>query len=88
MPVMPFHLAFLVTSLDKARPFYGGLMGCPEGRWSPEWIDFDFHGHQIVAHLSSSRLSRIPPCCSRNELLMHAASSHPGQIGEIHGAIQ
>ena len=52
MPVMPFHLAFPVTSLDKARAFYGGLLGCPEGRSSPEWVDFDFHGHQIVAHLS------------------------------------
>jgi len=52
MPVMPFHLAFPVTSLDKARAFYGGLLGCPEGRSSAEWVDFDFHGHQIVAHLS------------------------------------
>lgn len=52
MPVMPFHLAFPVTSLDKARAFYGGLLGCPEGRSSFEWVDFDFHGHQIVTHLS------------------------------------
>lgn len=48
----PFHLAFPVTSLDKARQFYGGLLGCPEGRSSPEWVDFDFLGHQIVAHLA------------------------------------
>ena len=47
-----FHLAFPVTSLDKARSFYGGLLGCPEGRSSPEWVDFNFFGHQIVAHLS------------------------------------
>ncbi|MFN0313729.1 MAG: VOC family protein [Burkholderiales bacterium] len=53
MPAMPaFHLAFPVTSLDKARAFYGGLLGCPEGRSSDQWVDFDFHGHQIVAHLS------------------------------------
>jgi hypothetical protein len=53
MPVShPFHLAFPVTSLDKARAFYGGLLGCPEGRSSPEWVDFDLYGHQIVAHLS------------------------------------
>jgi extradiol dioxygenase family protein len=52
MPVMPFHLAFSVTSLDKARAFYGGLLGCPEGRCSAVWVDFDFHGHQIVAHLA------------------------------------
>jgi uncharacterized protein len=48
----PFHLAFPVHDLAEARRFYGGLLGCPEGRSSPEWVDFDFHGHQIVAHLS------------------------------------
>jgi extradiol dioxygenase family protein len=50
----PFHLAFPVTSLDKARDFYGALLGCPEGRSSPDWIDFNLYGHQIVAHLSPS----------------------------------
>ncbi|MGA9421514.1 MAG: VOC family protein [Rhodanobacteraceae bacterium] len=49
----PFHLAFAVTSLSEARAFYGGILGCPEGRASEQWIDFDFHGHQIVAHLVS-----------------------------------
>ena len=48
----PFHLAFPVTSLAKAREFYGVLLGCPEGRSSEEWVDFDFYGHQIVAHLA------------------------------------
>jgi hypothetical protein len=48
----PFHLAFPVHDLAAARAFYGGLLGCPEGRSSDEWIDFDFYGHQIVAHLS------------------------------------
>lgn len=48
----PFHLAFPVTSLAKARDFYGGLLGCPEGRSSEDWVDFDFYGHQIVAHLA------------------------------------
>ena len=48
----PFHLAFPVRDLEEARAFYGKLLGCPEGRSSPDWIDFDFHGHQIVAHLS------------------------------------
>lgn len=50
--MQPFHLAFPVTSLEKARSFYGELLGCPEGRSSPDWVDFDFYGHQIVAHLS------------------------------------
>ncbi|MGA0588478.1 VOC family protein [Dyella sp. KRB-257] len=48
----PFHLAFPVTSLARARAFYGELLGCPEGRSSADWVDFDFHGHQIVAHLA------------------------------------
>ena len=47
-----FHLAFPVRDLAEARAFYGDLLGCPEGRSSAEWIDFDFHGHQIVAHLA------------------------------------
>lgn len=47
-----FHLAFPVRDLQEAREFYGRLLGCPEGRSSGEWIDFDFFGHQIVAHLS------------------------------------
>jgi hypothetical protein len=52
MTMPPFHLAFPVRDLEEARAFYGKLLGCPEGRSSPDWIDFDFHGHQIVAHLS------------------------------------
>lgn len=51
-PLHPFHLAFPVTSLAAARAFYGELLGCPEGRSSPDWVDFDFYGHQIVAHLA------------------------------------
>jgi extradiol dioxygenase family protein len=47
----PFHLAFPVHDLAAARAFYGGLLGCPEGRSADEWVDFDFFGHQIVAHL-------------------------------------
>jgi len=51
----PFHIAFPVDDLAKAREFYGGLLGCPEGRSSEEWIDFDLFGHQIVAHLAPAR---------------------------------
>ena len=47
-----FHLAFPVDDLAAARAFYGGVMGCPEGRCSDHWVDFDFHGHQLVAHLA------------------------------------
>lgn len=48
----PFHLAFPVHDLAAARAFYGGVLGCREGRSSEQWIDFDLFGHQIVAHLS------------------------------------
>ena len=51
MTLRPFHLAFPVHDLDEARRFWGGTMGCAEGRSSGEWIDFDFYGHQIVTHL-------------------------------------
>ena len=47
-----FHLAFPVHDLAAARHFYGELLGCPEGRSSDAWIDLNFYGHQVVAHLS------------------------------------
>ena len=51
-PLSPFHLAFPVHDIAAARTFYGGLLGCPEGRSAPDWVDFNFYGHQIVAHLA------------------------------------
>ncbi len=47
-----FHHAFPVDDLDRARDFYGGVLGCSEGRSAPHWVDFDLYGHQIVAHLA------------------------------------
>jgi extradiol dioxygenase family protein len=55
MTMPPFHLAFPVHDLAAARSFWGGVMGCAEGRSSDHWIDFDFHGHQIVAHCTGVR---------------------------------
>lgn len=52
MSMPPFHFAFPVDDLAAARRFYGDLLGCPEGRSAAHWVDFDFHGHQIVAHLA------------------------------------
>ncbi len=52
MDIPRFHLAFPVRDLAEARRFYGDLLGCAEGRSSEDWVDFDFHGHQIVAHLA------------------------------------
>jgi uncharacterized protein len=53
-PLTPFHIAFPVDDLNAARSFYGTTLGCPEGRSSAQWIDFDLFGHQIVAHLKPS----------------------------------
>ena len=57
----PFHLAFPVHDLAAARAFYGGVLGCPEGRSSEAWVDFDLFGHQIVAHLA-------PEACGTSQL--------------------
>lgn len=57
MSLRPFHLAFPVRDLAEARQFWGEAMGCPEGRSSDTWIDFDFYGHQIVAHCTGERAS-------------------------------
>ena len=58
-PLSPFHLAFPVHDLAEARNFYGGKLGCPEGRSSSEWIDFNFYGHQIVAHLAPEECTAV-----------------------------
>jgi extradiol dioxygenase family protein len=52
MVLQPFHYAFPVDDLAAARRFYGELLGCREGRSADQWVDFDFFGHQIVAHLA------------------------------------
>lgn len=54
MMLSPFHLAIPVHDLAAARAFYGGLLACPEGRSSSEWVDFNLFGHQLVAHLDRS----------------------------------
>jgi uncharacterized protein len=53
-----FHLAFPVHDLAAARGFYGGVLGCEEGRSSERWIDFNLYGHQIVAHLAEGAGTR------------------------------
>jgi len=52
-----FHHAFLVRDLDEARAFYGGALGCREGRSAATWVDFDFFGHQISLHLGEPAVS-------------------------------
>lgn len=50
MSLRPFHIAFPVRDIAEARAFYGGILGCPEGRSDTDWVDFNLYGHQIVAH--------------------------------------
>lgn len=63
----PFHLAFPVRDLAEARQFYGELLGCPEGRSSDEWVDFNFYGHQIVAHLSPDECTQAATSAVDNQ---------------------
>lgn len=49
--LQPFHLAFPVHDLEVARHFYASVLGCAVGRTDDRWIDFNFFGHQITAHL-------------------------------------
>lgn len=51
MELRPFHLAVVVDDLEASRAFYGGILGCAEGRSASEWVDFNFFGHQLVCHL-------------------------------------
>ena len=59
MSLTPFHLALRVDCLEAARAFYGGLMGCTEGRSAPRWVDFDLFGHQLSLHLGSGAGERV-----------------------------
>lgn len=57
----PFHLAIPVDDIAAARHFYGDILGCPEGRSAPTWVDFDFFGHQLVVHRADrNAISRSP----------------------------
>ena len=60
MSLRPFHLAIAVNDLAAARAFYGGLLGCAEGRSDSQWVDFDFYGHQLVCHLDTRAEVRKP----------------------------
>lgn len=61
MPMPPFHLAFPVSDLEATRRFYTEVLGCRVGRSSEKWIDFDFYGHQISAHLRPEALTAETP---------------------------
>ncbi len=55
----PFHLAIPVHDLAQARAFYGGLLGCPEGRSAERWVDFNLYGHQLVCHLAPLKAGHV-----------------------------
>jgi hypothetical protein len=55
----PFHLAIPVHDIAAARQFYGGELGCPEGRSADTWVDFDLFGHQLVVHLGRAMPTHI-----------------------------
>ncbi|GBQ27410.1 VOC family protein [Gluconacetobacter azotocaptans] len=70
----PFHLAFPVDDLDAARHFYGTVLGCPEGRSTDAWIDFDLFGNQIVTHHNPARASEegnVSPVDGHNVPIPH-----------------
>jgi extradiol dioxygenase family protein len=52
----PFHLAFPIRDIEETRNFYGGLLGCEIGRSTDKWIDFNFFGHQLSAHVKPDEL--------------------------------
>ena len=58
--LQPFHLAFPVRDMAEARDFYTNVLGCGVGRTSDRWIDFDFYGHQVVAHLDEDYTAAAP----------------------------
>lgn len=95
MPLRPFHIAFCVDDLDAARRFYGGVMGCPEGRSAAQWIDFDLFGHQIVAHLKPDAAPRNRSAPDSNPVDGHEVPvPHfgvvltPGQWRELAGRVR
>lgn len=71
MSLRPFHLAFPVHDIAAARAFWGGVMGCREGRSAADWIDFDFYGHQIVAHLVAGAAAPATPDAGSNPVDGH-----------------
>ena len=72
MELRSFHLAFPVYDLEAARAFYGGVLGCPEGRSAPEWIDFNLSGHQIVAHFVPAKAGHANHDSGTNAVDGHA----------------
>lgn len=75
-----FHLAIPVDDLDAARAFYGDVLGCPQGRESDQWVDWNLYGHQLVTHVAPPRSGPQPT----NEVDGHAVPvPHFGVLLEV-----
>lgn len=82
----PFHLAIPVHDLDEARAFYGGLLGCRQGRSDATWVDFDLYGHQLVCHLAprDQRVAHQNPVDGHDVPVPHfGVVLHPDQWREL-----
>ena len=85
MRLPPFHLAVKVNDLASARHFYTGLLGCPEGRSSNTWVDFNFYGHQLVCHLAPPGEAQDGAGTHSNPVDGHAVPvPHFGVVLEMH----
>ena len=85
MKLQPFHLAVGVHDLVAAREFYGGLLGCAEGRSSERWIDFNLFGHQFVVHVDEGKDGCAPAVDVTNAVDGHAVPiPHFGVVLEWH----
>ena len=85
MKLQPFHLAVGVHDLVAAREFYGGLLGCTEGRSSQRWVDFNFFGHQFVVHVDDAKDGCAPAVDVSNAVDGHAVPvPHFGVVLEWH----
>ncbi len=60
----PFHVAFPVNDLETTKAFYKSLLGCTLGREADAWVDFNFFGHQISAHVKPEETASV----QRNEV--------------------
>lgn len=59
MGIAPFHLAFPINNIAETKPFYRDLLGCTIGRETEKWVDFDFFGHQLSAHVKPEETAPI-----------------------------
>jgi hypothetical protein len=83
-----FHLAIPVHELSSARAFYGGVLGCREGRSGARWVDFDFHGHQLVVHVvrgAPGAQSFAPPAAASADAASAAGASAAAGVADVDG---